>query len=133
MGWGLERTGTRIVERLRNLIPHNIKTTKEREVIFYWSIQIVPSFWRGFRVCRESEESRRIVTDLCIEEIANVADYVIKQSGSLPIPDLARATCRLVGMARTPADVEEQVGLAVRILINTGRAELIDDQVRPRH
>ena len=49
----LERTGSRIVERLRNLIPLNdVKTTKERDLIFYWPIQIVPSFWRGFRMCR---------------------------------------------------------------------------------
>ncbi len=131
--WGLERTGSRIVERLRNLIPHNIKTTKERDVIFYWATQMDPSSWRGFRVCGESEESRRSTADLCIEEIANIADYVIKQSGSLPISDLARATCRLIGMARTPADVEEQVKLAVRALVHTGRAELIDNRVTPRH
>lgn len=95
--------------------------------------QIAPSSWKGFRVCGENEDSRRIVADLCIEEIANIAEYVIKQSGSLPIPDLARATSRLIGMARTPAEVEEQIRLAVRILINTGRAELIDDRVRSRH
>ena len=97
------------------------------------SFEMDPSSWKGFRVCGENEDSRRIVADLCIEEIANIADYVIKQSGSLPIPDLAPATSRFIGMARTPADVEEQIGLAVRILINSGRAELIDDQVRPRH
>lgn len=131
--WGLERTGSRIVERLRTLIPHNIRTTKERDIIFYWAIQMAPSSWRGFRVCGESEESRRSAADLCIQEIANIADYVIKQSGSLPVSDLARATCRLIGMARTPADVEEQVESAVRILISDSRAELIDDRVRPRH
>lgn len=51
--WGLERTGSRIVERLRNLIPHNIKTTKERDDIFYWPVQMDSSSWRGFRVCGE--------------------------------------------------------------------------------
>lgn len=131
--WGLERTGSKIVERLRSLIPQDIKTTKERDVIFYWATQMKPSSWRGFRVSGESEESRRSAAELCIEEIANIADYIIKQSGSLPILDLARATCRLIGMGRTPADVEEQIKLAIRILINTKRAELIDDRVRPRH
>ena len=39
--WGLERTGSRIVERLKALIPASVYTTQEGSVIFYWALHPV--------------------------------------------------------------------------------------------
>lgn len=119
--WGLERTGSRIVERLRNLVPTTAGRTVEGASTFYWPATVNSSDWCTFRLANHEETSRRHVDDICIEELGNVVRHVLKLGGISPRQDIARSVCRLVGMARTPADAEARVGNAIDHLTRAGK------------
>jgi very-short-patch-repair endonuclease len=116
--WGLERMGSRITERLKNLVPNSAPCTAEGTVVFYWPVGVEPHSWSAFRIAGNTEESRRHINDICIEEIAALVKHVLHQAGGSPRQDVSRSVCRLVGMARTTAEAEARVGLAVDALIN---------------
>lgn len=107
--WGLERTGARITERLRGLVPQDIRRTPEGDTTFYWPTGTDPKAWSGFRAAGDADDSKRHVADVPAEEIASLVRHVLESAGSTPRSDLAKAVCRVVGMARTPADAEARV------------------------
>lgn len=122
--WGLERTGSRISGRLRGLVPAGIHRTREADVTFYWPTGTDPKTWSLFRVAGEPEESKRHVSDVCSQEIAAIVHHVLESAGSTPRSDLAKAICKVVGMARTPADAEARVsGVILGLLHATVLAE----------
>jgi len=128
--WGLERTGSRIVERLKNLIPTDVQQTAEGGNKFYWPKDVHPTTWGDWRVCDHNEASRRHTDDVCLEELSGLARHVLKHAGASPRPDIARAVCRLLGMARTPAESEARVSAAVDRLVTLGRAFDMDGSIR---
>jgi very-short-patch-repair endonuclease len=107
--WGLERTGSRIAERLRGLVPSDIRCTREGEVAFYWPTGADPMDPVPIRVAGASEDSKRHVADVCAQEIAALVQHVLQSAGATPKSDLAKAVCKVLGMARTPADAEARV------------------------
>lgn len=115
--WGLDRTGSRISERLKALMPRSVSRTNEETATFYWPVAAEPQSWNAFRVSDESESSRRHVNDVCIEEVSALVRHVLHQAGSAPRQDVARSVCRLLGMARTPADAEGRVIKVIEGLI----------------
>jgi len=127
--WGLERTGTRIVERLQKLSPREIKTTKTRRSRFYWPTNLDPDQWLGFRSCDGSESSRRHIEDLCAQEIANLAGFILDQAGSTTLEDLAKTICKTVGMARVTADSEKHALVGITHLAKTGRAIIEEERI----
>ena len=130
--WGLERTGSRIVERLRNLIPRDLQRTNEGEHTFYWPKGAEPTTWSDSRVCDHNEASRRHTDDVCTQELSDLALHVLNHAGASPRPDIARAVCRLLGMARTPAESEGRVNAAVDRLVTLGKAADLDGSIRVR-
>lgn len=115
--WGLERTGSRISERLRGLVPADIRRTSEGEVTFYWPTGSDPKTWQAFRVAADSEDSKRHVSDVCAQEIAAVVGHVLDTAGSTPRSDLAKTVCKVLGMARTPTDAEARVSAVIGALV----------------
>jgi len=128
--WGLERTGSRIVERLKNLIPRDIKRTVEVGNTFYWPTDANPDSWSDSRVCDHNEASRRHTDDVCLEELSGLALHVLRHAGASPRPDIARSVCRLLGMARTPAESEARVNAAVDRLVALGLGSDLDGTIR---
>jgi hypothetical protein len=118
--WGLERTGSRIVERLRNLVPSDLGRTSEGGTTFYWPASVDRSSWKSFRLANNEESSRRRVDDVCIEELGNLVLHVLDVGGSAPRQDVSKSVCRLLGMARTPADAEARVQLSIDALLHLG-------------
>jgi hypothetical protein len=118
--WGLERTGTRIVDRLRMLTPREHDRTSDGNATFYWPANVNPGEWSVFRQASDEESSRRKVDDVCLEELANGVLHLLEEMGSAPTSDIARSVCRLIGMSRTPGDAEARVGLAISRLVTTG-------------
>ncbi|WP_245191784.1 DUF3320 domain-containing protein [Achromobacter insuavis] len=121
--WGLERTGVRIVERLRMLAPAASGRTQEGEVTFYWPAGVQPAAWTGFRGAAEDEASRRRLDDVCLEELANGILQVLAMTGSAPRADVIKSVCRMLGLSRTLADAEARLGLAVAALLAQGRVQ----------
>jgi hypothetical protein len=46
---------------------------------------------------------------VCAQEIAALVQHVLQSAGATPKSDLAKAVCKVLGMARTPADAEARV------------------------
>lgn len=128
--WGLERTGSRIVERLKNLAPSAIGRTLEGELTFYWPSSITAATWTGFRLAGPDEASRRHITDVALEEVGNLVLHVLETAGAAPRSDVAKSVCRLVGMARTTADAEARVNEAMDRLCTLGRLADIGSSIR---
>ncbi|NMK46890.1 DUF3320 domain-containing protein [Achromobacter sp. Bel] len=119
--WGLERTGVRIVERLRALTPMDVGQTEEGEATFYWPAGVQPEAWKGFRGAGDDDAARRRIDDVCLQELANGVLHVLAMAGNAPKADVIKSVCRMLGMARTLADAEARVGLAVSRLVQQGR------------
>lgn len=128
--WGLERTGSRIVERLKSLTPTATPQTTDGATTFYWPQEVDPTKLEFCRVADESEASKRKIDEVCPEEISALVLQVLHQSGSSPQQDVARIVCRLVGMARTPADAEARVLKAIEGLKRNAKVAEANGNIR---
>lgn len=117
--WGLKRTGGRIVERLRQLVPKEVTRTQDGNRTFYWPPGTDVASWNSFRVAGENEQSKRHVSEVALEEIGALIKYVVEHAGSSSRPDLARTACKLFGMTRTRADAEARVDAAIERLLRS--------------
>ena len=116
--WGLERTGARVVERLRTLVPDRFARTIETDAIFYWPERADITSWERVRVAEEGNDaSRRPIDEVCLEELSALAHHVLAQAGNSSRADVARSVCRLLGMARIPPDAQARVDEALERLI----------------
>ncbi len=115
--WGLARTGNRIEELLRSLLPAEIISTFEVEgdAIFYWPAISQPAQWQEFRVAGEADNSRRPLSEICSEELANLAIFILSEHGTTSVSELVRTICRLQGIARTTADAEAKILRALHV------------------
>lgn len=119
--WGLERTGSRIVERLQNLVSPIVGRTVDGDVTFYWPASITAANWTGFKLADQDETSRRHIADVAIEEVCNLVVYVLEVGGAAPRSEIAKSVCRLIGMARTTADAEARVSKSMDLLCTQGK------------
>ena len=128
--WGLNRTGHRIVERLRELVPPKQTWTREADTKFYWPNTVAPNAWSDFRVANSDEETQRHVTNVSRQELANLVRHVLSSHGSMSEVDLARTVARLVGMARLPADGADHLSGVFRWMETQGRISRLDDRLK---
>jgi very-short-patch-repair endonuclease len=128
--WGLKRTGSKIVERLQRLVPGDATRTSDSGKTFYWPPGAQPSGWSTFRVAGEVEDSKRHVSDVSLEEIGALVKHLLQQAGASRREDLARTACKLLGMARTPADAEARVETAIQLLLSSAQVSEVDGYVR---
>ncbi|MES2259746.1 MAG: DUF3320 domain-containing protein [Pseudomonadota bacterium] len=110
--WGLSRSGRRVEELLGVLLPAQIARTVDGAT-FYWPEGADPGTWDSFRVAGDDAESRRPIEEICIEEIGNIALFILSQHGGTSREDLARSVCRLLGITRTTAEAEERIARAL--------------------
>jgi very-short-patch-repair endonuclease len=117
--WGLKRTGARIVERLQRHVPGDAIRTSDGGKTFYWPPGTKLDGWSSFRVADETEQSKRHVNDVPLEELGALVKHLLEEAGSSSRQDLARTACKLLGMARTPVDAEARVEAAIQRLLST--------------
>lgn len=113
--WGLARTGKRIEELLCSLLPSIVVKTVEGETTFYWPEFSQPTQWQEYRVADESDDSRRQLNEICSEELANLAIFILSEHGATSVSELARTICRLQRIARTSADAEARIACALKV------------------
>lgn len=128
--WGLERTGSRIVERLKGLAPPSTGRVDEGGVTFYWPSSVNAATWTGFRIADQDETTRRHIVDVSLEEVSNLVLHVLDVGGAAPRSDVAKSVCRLIGMARTTADAEARASKAIDLLCNQGRLADMGTSIR---
>ena len=114
--WGLQRTGSGIVERLKSLIPTTVQRTIDGSMVFYWPRSLVPETFNFFRIADSSTDSKRHIDHVSLEEIGGLVLHILHQTGGTPASDVARTVCRLIGMARAPADAEARAMKAIEVL-----------------
>ena len=124
--WGFERSGARIVARLQHLMPADLARTTEGATTWLWPPGADPSRLPACRVSDGSDGSARNVRDVCLAELAALLLHVLQEGGNAPPADAARTVCRLLGMARTPAEAEQRVALAHDWLVVLGKANRVD-------
>jgi hypothetical protein len=106
--WGLARLGTRIEKHLDSLLPPEISVTREGGT-FFWPEGVTPSGWEGFRVGGSDADSRRAWDEVSLEELGNLGLYALHQQGSVSQAGLVRTVCRLLGIGRVSAELEQRV------------------------
>jgi hypothetical protein len=128
--WGLERTGSRIVERLKGLVPKSIGRTHEGAFTFYWPQSLDATGLCPIRIAGEATASKRHVDDVSQAELAALVLHVLEQAGGSPRQDAAKAVCRLIGMARITADSEARVSKAIDQLVKNAQVLETDANIR---
>jgi very-short-patch-repair endonuclease len=128
--WGLERTGSRIVERLKALAPASANKTCEDSNTFYWPKSVPHASLSHFRIADDSPASKRHIDEVCLEEISAIVLQVLQQAGSSPRQDVARSVCRLVGMSSATAPAVARVVLAIGGLRDTLKILETDGNIR---
>lgn len=128
--WGLERTGSRIVERLKGLAQPKFTKTVEGDKTFFWPTNVDPAGWREFRVSGDDQGSRRHIDEVALEEVGAVMEHILDHAGGTSRQELARITCKMLGMNRVAADAEARAMQAIAQLAERGRVEVDGDQVR---
>ncbi|HEX8601487.1 MAG TPA: DUF3320 domain-containing protein [Pseudoduganella sp.] len=114
--WGLARTGSRIEKHLAALLPAPVRTSTEdgpEGMVFYWPEHLDPAAWSGYRLPGADPDGKRAIDEIALEELGNIALYVLEQQGGTTQAGLARAVCRLLGMARASAEAEQRIGRAL--------------------
>jgi very-short-patch-repair endonuclease len=130
--WGLSRVGSRIEAHLSTLVPRQIARTTDNGTTFYWPEHVNPSTWDSIRVPGTDTETRRNIDEITLEELGNAAVYILTQQGGTSQDGLAKAVCRLLGVARTTAEAGARISRA----LTHGRVQAIvvveDGSVRLR-
>ncbi|MBI3221791.1 MAG: DUF3320 domain-containing protein, partial [Nitrosomonadales bacterium] len=117
--WGLSRTGSRIEKLLCSLLPAMAVRTVEGETTFYWPEFSQPTQWQDFRIADDTDDSKRQLNEICLEELANLAIFILSEHGATSLSELARTLCRLQKIARTSTDAEARIVCALQV----GRAK----------
>lgn len=117
--WGFAQTGKGIKRRLRSLLPTTVVKTTEGEITFYWPTFSQPAQWQEFRIANDADDSKRQLNEICLEELANLAIFILSEHGVTSVSELARTICRLQKIARTSTDAEARVVSALQV----GRAK----------
>ena len=130
--WGLERTGSRIVNRLKGLAHLRFVKTVDGDKTFFWPADVSPADWVDFRVSSGDESSRRHIDEVALEEVGAVMRHILDQAGGTSRQELARTTCRMLGMNRVAADAEARAMQAIAHLAARGRVVVDGDHVRSR-
>lgn len=128
--WGLERTGSRIVDRLKSLAHQRSVKTVDGDKTFFWPVDANPTEWMDFRVSNGDDASRRHIDEVALEEVGALMRHILDQAGGTSRQELARTTCKMLGMNRVPADAEARAMLAIAQLAERGRVVVDGDQVR---
>ncbi len=130
--WRLMRTGRRIEELLRSLVAASVVRTVENGTNFYWPTHIEPNQWEGFRVAGGAEDSRRQLHEICLEELFNMAIYVLTQHGATSLNELTRTICRLQHISKTTTESVARIEKCLGLSRNHRIIEIQGEAVLPR-
>lgn len=128
--WGFERTGSRIVERLKALVPTSASKTSEGSNTFYWPNSVPHAALAYFRIADETTASKRHIDDVCLQEIAAIVLHVLQQVGIAPRQNVTRSVCRLVGMSTATAPAVARATLGINFLKDNGKVIESDGSIR---
>jgi len=95
---------------------------------FVWPTGVDPLLWRG--ASRSPSSEARALAEVSPQEIANVAELLVREAFSITAADLVRETAEVLGYARTSEQGREH--LAAGIALAVAQARIVDDGERMR-
>jgi hypothetical protein len=111
-------------------MPKSVVMLQEDGSTFYATPTNQDAARPGFRMASTDENSRRHVDEVSLIELGSLILHVLDQGGATPRSEVARAVCRLVGMARMPSDAEVRLHRAVDELIANALLVEVGDLLR---
>lgn len=117
--FGIGRVTARVAEQVRALAAPVTQVGAEPDV--FWRIDQAPGDWPQVRVAGEAVESRRVIDDVPLAELASAVLVVLHRSGGGLEAEVARDAARLLGFSRVTDRVIERIGAGVDML---ARAEV---------
>lgn len=120
--WDMERTGNQIQKHLIGLIPFGYFSTREGNLIFFWPKGADTTDLSNFRVADDSESSKRMVDEVCNQELSALGLHVLEPVGSTTIEHLVQSIGRLLGMGRISIESKDRAKAAIERLVKIGRA-----------
>jgi very-short-patch-repair endonuclease len=111
--WGLSKTGSRVHDLLSGLLENKVTRTNDGK-LFYWPETVDPYEWNGFRVPVRGDGVKRSIDEICLEELGNVAIFILSEHGRTLVPDLIKSVCTRLAITRVTATAEERVYRALK-------------------
>lgn len=121
LAWGLQRAGSRIREVVRDAAKQcglAVRRAGKRE--FVWSKELTEKPYKTFRIPDEGDSKARTAEEICPEEIANAAAYILTQNISMGKDDLARETAKVFGITRLGNKVRSSFDEGIELLMKNG-------------
>jgi len=121
--WGINRLGGRTNDYLDSVFAQlEIKTRAGERNVFFWKKNQEPESYAIYRTS-EQESEKRDADDLPPEEVAVVAERIVRNQIGLSKSDLIREMARAFGYARIGTNVERAMLEGLQIAINKGIAK----------
>jgi len=111
--WGLGRFDQKVGARLSSLFPDSISANGAEEDFVWHEARIGPKTYH-FRGACLYPSSKRKVQEVCLEELGNVALYVLESVEELNLEELTRRVCRIIGTNYSNL-ARERINQALRI------------------
>ena len=129
--WSGLRATKRSVEKVRVAAMRIAKPSRPvTRGDFLWPPDIDPTTWRAFRL-HPDNDTRRAAEHLPPQEVANAAEWLVSQSGSIARDELVMEISRLFGYRSTGKKVRAAMETGIEYLVTQGRVEVVGDAIRP--
>lgn len=112
--FGIGRVTARVAEQVRALATPVTQVGTEPDV--FWRLDQAPGEWPQVRVAGDAVESRRVIDDVPLAELASAVLVVLHRSGGGLEAEVARDAARLLGFSRVTDRVIERIGVGVDML-----------------
>jgi hypothetical protein len=127
--WGIAKLTVnpmrRITEQLQSLVRSGGAIERGE---FVWPADLDPESYRDFRAGEDGEDAREL-PHVPPEEIANAAEWLLRDAGSLEREALAREVARVFGVQRLGANVRQALDAGLDLLVASGRAVAREDRL----
>jgi hypothetical protein len=127
--WGIAKLTVnpmrRITEQLQSLVKSGAAIERGE---FDWPAHLDPTSYREFRAGDDGDAPREL-PHIPPEEIANAAESLLRDAGSLEREALAREVARVFGVQRLGANVRQALDAGLDLLVASGRAVAREDRL----
>ncbi len=118
--WGVSRTTPRMEEAFNRAIEGiSCKTTRDRDMIFYWRMDQDPDTYDTYRV-PASPGTERQAEDICSQEIRSAMKEILEMQVCLSREDLIKAAAKCFGYTRMGTTIDNVFSYALDAGIESG-------------
>jgi len=125
--WGIQRVGPKAEELIDRLVAQtDAYTIDHGDNAFIWGRDMSPVVYNQYRI-PETDDTKRAITDICPEEMANAIKDILSDQISMSKEDLIRETARVFGYVRLGSQIEQSVEHGIDTACMRGFALMTED------